>query len=72
MTGMPDSWSLAGKVAVVTGAARGIGRETVRLVVARGAQVVATDVRQELGALASERVATWQVDVGTRMACGPP
>jgi NAD(P)-dependent dehydrogenase (short-subunit alcohol dehydrogenase family) len=35
---------LEGKVAVVTGAARGIGRATVELFVAEGARVVATDL----------------------------
>ena len=68
MIGVPDSWSLAGRVAVVTGAARGIGRETVRLLVERGAQVVATDIREDVDALASEQVATLQADVGAEAA----
>ena len=68
MTGLPGSWNLTGQVAVVTGAARGIGRETVRLLVARGAQVVATDIRADVGALASEHVATLQADAGDEKA----
>lgn len=68
MAGLPESWNLAGQVAVVTGAARGIGRETVRLLVARGAQVVATDIREEIDALASEQVATLQADAGNEEA----
>ena len=39
----------AGKVALVTGAASGIGRATARLFARRGASVVAADVRVEEG-----------------------
>lgn len=46
----------------MTGAARGIGHDTARLLVARGALVVATDIRQEIAALASDQVATLQGD----------
>ncbi|MBF4769608.1 SDR family oxidoreductase [Nocardioides agariphilus] len=50
MTGRLD-----GKVAVVTGAARGIGRATLELFVAEGAHVVATDLDAEtLAATAAE------------------
>ncbi|MFU8816764.1 MAG: SDR family NAD(P)-dependent oxidoreductase, partial [Pseudomonadales bacterium] len=38
------SRSIAGKVAVVTGAASGMGRATVRLFADEGAQVAALDV----------------------------
>jgi len=38
---------LAGKVAIVTGAASGIGRATTKRFVAEGARVVATDVAEE-------------------------
>jgi 3alpha(or 20beta)-hydroxysteroid dehydrogenase len=40
---------LEGKVAIVTGAARGIGAETARRFVREGAQVLLGDVRDELG-----------------------
>ena len=44
-----------GKVAIVTGAARGTGAEIVRLFAAEGARVLASDVRHEQGeALAAE------------------
>jgi NAD(P)-dependent dehydrogenase (short-subunit alcohol dehydrogenase family) len=46
---------LAGKVALVTGGASGIGRATTRRLVAEGARVVAGDVDEAgLGALAGE------------------
>src|SRR5690625_7948455 len=40
---------LDGKVAIVTGGARGIGAAVSRLFVQEGAKVVLTDVRSELG-----------------------
>lgn len=43
MAAIPNSWSLSGKVAVVTGAARGIGLATAVLLRERGARIVATD-----------------------------
>lgn len=46
---------LAGKVAIVTGGARGMGAATVRAFVAQGAKVVIGDVLEDVGqALASE------------------
>lgn len=43
------SSSFEGKVAVVTGAASGIGLATLELLVARGAQVLAADLQEEAG-----------------------
>lgn len=45
MTETPDA--LAGKVALITGAARGIGAETAKGLAARGVRLVLTDVDQE-------------------------
>ncbi|WP_448101444.1 SDR family NAD(P)-dependent oxidoreductase [Luteibacter jiangsuensis] len=50
---------LAGKVAIVTGAARGIGRATVELLQTEGARIVASDVRPAVHELAGENVATF-------------
>jgi NAD(P)-dependent dehydrogenase (short-subunit alcohol dehydrogenase family) len=41
---------LKGKVALVTGASRGIGASEVRLLAAKGARVLATDILDDLGA----------------------
>jgi NAD(P)-dependent dehydrogenase (short-subunit alcohol dehydrogenase family) len=49
MTGRLD-----GKVAVITGAASGIGRATVELFVAEGARVVAADIQDDKGARMEE------------------
>ena len=59
----PESWSLAGKVAVVTGGARGIGHETARLLCARGARVVAADLDEAVHRLAADAIATITGDV---------
>ncbi|MGH9059137.1 MAG: SDR family NAD(P)-dependent oxidoreductase, partial [Acidimicrobiales bacterium] len=60
----PDG-ELAGKVALVTGAARGVGAATVGWLHARGAQVLATDVRPEVADLTArfDRVSTLIGDV---------
>ncbi len=68
MTELPQSWSLDGKVAVVTGAARGIGRATVELLKARGAKVVASDRSDAVKDLEAEAVATVTGDVADEAA----
>lgn len=60
---LAESWSLAGQVAVVTGAARGIGREAALILRARGARVVASDVDGAVHDLAADDVATVTGDV---------
>jgi NAD(P)-dependent dehydrogenase (short-subunit alcohol dehydrogenase family) len=45
---------LEGKVAVITGAASGIGRATVELFVAEGARVIAADIQDDKGARMEE------------------
>ncbi|WP_457355568.1 SDR family NAD(P)-dependent oxidoreductase [Sphingomonas sp. UYP23] len=60
---MPVSWSLAGKVAIVTGAARGIGHATALLLAERGAIIVATDLSEAVHELAGDRIATLTGDV---------
>ncbi|MGY2737198.1 NAD(P)-dependent dehydrogenase (short-subunit alcohol dehydrogenase family) [Sphingomonas sp. UYP23] len=62
-TNMPVSWSLAGKVAIVTGAARGIGHATALLLAERGAIIVATDLSEAVHELAGDRIATLTGDV---------
>ncbi|WP_246011613.1 SDR family NAD(P)-dependent oxidoreductase [Nocardia mexicana] len=53
-TTVPESWDLTGRVAVVTGAARGIGRATAVLLRARGARLVVTDRRNSVEELAAD------------------
>src|SRR3989344_512712 len=47
---------LEGRVALVTGAAQGIGKEIVRVLVREGAQVVIADINDEEGALAVQEI----------------
>ena len=63
MSDFPPSWDLTSKIAVVTGAARGIGKLTVQLFRERGARVVATDRMEKVNALASQDVVTLVADV---------
>src|SRR5690242_5473424 len=54
---------LAGAVAIVTGAAGGVGRATVELLRTRGARVVAEDLSPAVEELEDEQVAILQGDV---------
>ena len=59
---------LAGKVAIVTGGASGLGRATVEAYVAKGAKVAIFDMneanaREVIAALGEDKVAFWQVNV---------
>ncbi|PJM98480.1 short-chain dehydrogenase [Streptomyces sp. CB01201] len=49
-----EASEFAGKAALVTGAARGVGKETVVLLHARGARVVAVDLRADVTTLQDE------------------
>ncbi|MFB4303266.1 SDR family NAD(P)-dependent oxidoreductase [Actinomadura sp. NTSP31] len=53
-TALPASWDLTGRVAVVTGAARGIGRATALLLRERGARLVVTDRSEAVEELAAD------------------
>ncbi|MDJ0420612.1 SDR family NAD(P)-dependent oxidoreductase [Rhodococcus opacus] len=63
MTTPVQTNDLSGKVAIVTGAASGIGRATVELLVERGVRVVAEDRNVAVEALASPSVAPLVADV---------
>jgi NAD(P)-dependent dehydrogenase (short-subunit alcohol dehydrogenase family) len=59
----PPTWDLTGRVAVVTGAARGSGRATALLLRDRGARLVVTDRSPAVEELASPDVAALVGDV---------
>ncbi|MEV0082346.1 SDR family NAD(P)-dependent oxidoreductase [Saccharopolyspora sp. NPDC050642] len=65
-TALPTAWDLTGRVAVITGAARGIGRATAALLRERGARLVVTDrseAVEELAAADPDHVAALVGDV---------
>lgn len=64
---------IAGKVAIVTGGASGLGRATVEAYVAKGAKVAIFDMNEAnakdvIAALGEENVAFWQVNVADEEA----
>jgi NADPH:quinone reductase-like Zn-dependent oxidoreductase len=52
----PSNFPLTGKVALITGAARGIGFETARLLHERGASVLLTDLDREATEKAADSI----------------
>ncbi len=60
---------VAGSVAIVTGAASGIGRSTALLLAQRGATVVAADVRTDELATLTAVARTHPIDLSSRAAC---
>lgn len=56
LAGPAELWRLDGKVALVTGAARGMGAEHARVLHAAGAQVVVTDVLDDLGRQVADEI----------------
>ena len=65
MSNQPVMDEVRGKVAIVTGAARGIGRATAELLHARGAKVIAEDINQAVEDLAQDGLAALVADVRT-------
>ena len=64
-TQFPESWSLEGRVAIVTGAAGGIGRATVEMLRSRGARVVASDLSEDVHDQAGGGVVTLTGDAAS-------
>lgn len=63
MSTVPGVNEVEGKVAIVTGAASGIGRAITELFAARGAKVVAVDADDEVKSLENEQIAPLVADV---------
>lgn len=63
MNSLPSSFDLSEQVALVTGAAQGIGRSTAELLRARGARIVASDMNEAVHSLKADDVATIVGDV---------
>ena len=52
----PGDQRLAGKIAIITGAARGMGEASARLFARHGARVVLVDKRDDLGRAVAESI----------------
>jgi NAD(P)-dependent dehydrogenase (short-subunit alcohol dehydrogenase family) len=63
MPDLPSTYDLTGKVAVVTGAARGIGRATADLLRERGARLVVSDISEAVHEQADDQTLTLVGDV---------
>ena len=57
--------NMTGRVAIVTGAASGIGRATARMFAAAGAQVLACDRSPAIADLAADRIVPVEMDAGS-------
>jgi len=68
MANTQEQRDLEGKVAIVTGAASGIGRATALLFAARGAQVIGEDINPAVNELNNERIMPFVGDVASEDA----
>uniref|UniRef100_A0A0D9X2K4 Uncharacterized protein n=1 Tax=Leersia perrieri TaxID=77586 RepID=A0A0D9X2K4_9ORYZ len=65
----PNSQRLAGKVAVITGAASGIGKATAAEFIRNGAKVILADVQDDLGRAVAADLAAGDDDAATYIHC---